>query len=248
MSHVTLRIYFRNIMLFVHRDHGTDVWFVADHTPVLATATECLGFQGRVVRILGAGKPLRNAKTVVSGGSLMASFNQLAPGFTLHPDVESGTISDGLTGRVELRGGGTLTALPTVHRYGLTHWSIPVARSGEAPRVQRLTELAMYEVEHVERPVTLELGETSIRIDDEQSNVAEACFIAGEQPKPPAAPEASVVICEFGLLYACFDPDTQNALRTHDVLPRVVRPSGIPALSAEPYCPNAQVDVPSNPA
>lgn len=34
----TVRLYFRNLMLFVNRDDGTDVWFMPNHAAHVLTA------------------------------------------------------------------------------------------------------------------------------------------------------------------------------------------------------------------
>ena len=247
MATTTLRLYFRNIMFFVHRDSGTDVWFLEGHNARVYTREQVVSIRQSVVKISSGDAPLPVGPNTVDMPRVI-SFNTLAPDGVLSKHIIDRQLSEDLIARVELPGGGTLKDLPSAHSHGvLLDWSTPTLPDGK-PHVQRLTEVAIYELPGVSEPVHLLVGEDERKIElrptgTGETRAAEAFFLAGEESKvrDVEAQEGDLVIAEFRALHKCFDPETQA--RMEKVIPTAPKPrGGFDLLSAEPFCPSAQID------
>jgi hypothetical protein len=244
----TLRIYFRNIMLFVRRDVGIDVWFIDGHQAHAVTANEIKDIDMQVVTIQDKNGCLSGPPRRVADLDLLADFAKLHPRPRVHDDIQNGTLSKWRKARVELRGQGTFRGLPSVHSHGaLLEWEIPTFEGGRptGSHWQRMTELAMYEVAELETPIHLKVGdevEVPVREDERGQSVAEAFFIAGELERARDV-EDEYRIHEFKGLSVCFEENTSKDLALS--IPRTKRPKGpIDAVrTADPFCPNGFVSI-----
>jgi hypothetical protein len=261
MATVTLKVHFRNIMLFVNHDTGTDVWFVAKHEPRLITRDVIVPLDGRVLTFLGNGAPLPDARTDTRSASLIVDFGDLAHTVALHPDLITGTLRSATPARVELRGSGRLYGPPSHHSFGsFVDWSFP-GKGVSGVHTQKLTELATYEVPGVELPVTARITDPTRPGEPQditlsESGDVEVMVLAGEIEKPDGGVRvsgANICIDEFKLLHACFDAATQSHFGSVNLMPCGTLPAGLPTTltagdggssverSAYPYCPGGRV-------
>jgi hypothetical protein len=117
--------------------------------------------------------------------------------------------------------------------------------TGGAPLEQRLTEVAVYEVDDVPDPKLRILrsdGTVEYLPLTYAAGVAEAFFIAGEMPKADGLEIADTLrITEFRAFHVCFDDGTNRDLSALDILPEADKPAGRPQLlSADPFCPSGR--------
>lgn len=252
-----LRVYFRNIMLFVHFDHGTDVWLTRGHKASLITSRDSVDIGNHVVTFVCGGKPLPPHPTDTSECARIVRFNEVAPDFKMHDAVTGKTLSSDHICRVELRGRGKLVGLPSAHSFGvLLDWTIPVAGRKGQLHTQRLTEVAVYEVEDVPEPVQVvtDPGSDIITVPTSHEggvHVAEVFVIAGETVDHVvrAEDDGKLRIHEFRELYSFFDEQTQAALEKAESIPTAEDP-GVGTTdairTAFPFCPDSRVDLRSD--
>jgi len=252
----TVRLYFRNIMLFAHRDDGTDVWFMGSHSPRLFTRETVVPLEGSVIRIFSGQQLLAGRGNLGIDMPRVISFNTLAPEGTVSDPIRNRQLSSDLIARLELPLAGDLRDLPSAHSYGVViDWHTPIVGGGE--HVQRLTEIAVFEVTDVPEPALVieRPGMEPRRVDltpsEAEPGVADAFFVAGELPKPlqPLTMNAQGLsnvlrIDEFGALHECFDTATRETLKAFDVIPTATDPlDGLGLMSADPYCPGGRMDL-----
>ena len=257
----TVRLYFRNMMLFVHRDDGTDVWFMASHAAHVLTRDRVVPLQRSVIRISSNGKTLPGRGRLSIDLPRVISFNTLAPQGVVSETIKKRQFSDDLIARLELPLAGSLRDLPSVHSYGvLLDWRTPVVGAAEA-HLQRLTEVAVFEVHDVPEPAALVVEHPEgppLRLELEPSpgepGVAEAFFLAGELPDNGPGPELKrererdlLRIDEFSAFHECFENATKSGLKASDVIPTAERPAGdVFFRTARPFCPSAQFGLQGN--
>ena len=245
MTTTTVRFYFRNIMCFIHRDYGTDVWFFSNHQPNVYTREKREKLTGRTVRLLSDGREISGTGMQTNGLERIISMNTLATDAVPHDDVVKKKVSGKLVARLKLPNTGRLSDLPSAHSFGvLLEWKTPFADNKQATHVQRLTEVAMYEIENVPLPVTLALSTDPdkpveyIDLKPARDGVADAFFISGELSKGPIR---NGKIHEFVAIHDCFNDETRK--RLEHVIPEATLPRGIDFLSADPFCPGARFDM-----
>jgi hypothetical protein len=266
MGVATLRVYFRNLMMFVHDERGTDVWFLDEHPPGLITRTHAVDVRDCVVRFESDNKPLPDAWTTLGDVSGIADFNGLVRPSGLDDRIAPRhPVEPPFAGRVELRGSGTLSAPRSLHSFGaLLEWSIPTAIGFPPVAQQELSELAIYEIEHLPTPIHAKIQRPDgayepVEIPVDTSGIAHVLLVAGELEKLNGGLVLigdRLVIEEFEELHKCFDYQTQQDLQTLKALPSTMSPAGFPVppeqssrgskISAFPYCPPGRVKRPGS--
>ena len=253
----TVRLYFRNITLFVHHAEGTDVWFMASHQAHVFTRERLVPLKGTVIRITSQGKPLEGRGKLSINCPRVISFNTLAPGGVPNEAIKNRKLSPHLIARLELPLAGTLRDQPSGHSYGvLLDWRTPVMGATEF-HIQRLTEVAVYEVEEVADPGLLiephggPAQHLELRPSGGEPGVADAFFVSGELPKKGSRmgvrehkDRGELRIEEFEAFHNCFDAKTKSLLAESDVIPVADSPEDrVFFMTAEPFCPTAQLDL-----
>jgi hypothetical protein len=168
--------------------------------------------------------------------------------------LERTTLGAAHQARIELRGVGYLTGPPGAHSHGaLLDWSIPKPDGRFLSR--RMTELAIYEVDAVDLPVTVEILDevgpvkrltVPMRSDHQGRAVCEVFVEARE--KSIHRTDDMYVLREFADMRVCFDTDSISQLRAcFPTAPRPAEPRDERAevgeeLTADPFCPNGRVD------
>jgi hypothetical protein len=264
MALATLRVYFRNLMMFVHDTRGTDVWFLENHPPMLITRTHSSDTSGGVVKFQSNGAELGGGETDVQDAGGIIDFKHLIKDFALHEGLaRDAKIGKPFVGRAELRGAGKLSSPRSLHAFGaLFEWSLPTFMF-TGSHTQEMSELAIYEVKNLPTPITFSVTTGTCEPERVEipviGDVAHVLLLAGELSKLEDgdcgvsldSTTGEMCIHEFKELHHCFDPETKKNELEGRMLPRTKAPKGFPVLhdaaagggqfSAYPYCPGGRV-------